>query len=325
MKLDAPQQGGALLLRARAHARKVLPVTVVIPAFERRELLVRALESVAAQDGAQPAEVIVVDDCSSDGTGDAARRLGAHVIRHEENRGEGAARNTAIEAASQPWIAQLDSDDEWLPNALAELWRLREGHVLVSGSHLCIGPAGECIRFGGTTRRRPEVISSPARLLFPENSASASSTLLRRDAVVAAGGYRPLPLCADLDLWVRVLEHGSGVVSPAVVAIYHLHGHQATGDHPATRAAHEQVARSYEGRPWWSAALVDQVRAVSAWDGLRQGLRAGRRREAIGDAAFIARSPRRVLAVARTCARRLAFKARRRAATNRRIARSASL
>jgi hypothetical protein len=169
------------------------------------------------------------------------------------------------------------------------------------------------------------VISSPARLLFPENSASASSTLLRRDAVVAAGGYRPLPLCADLDLWVRVLEHGSGVVSPAVVAIYHLHGHQATGDHPATRAAHEQVARSYEGRPWWSAALVDQVRAVSAWDGLRQGLRAGRRREAIGDAAFIARSPRRVLAVARTCARRLAFKARRRAATNRRIARSASL
>src|SRR3954464_2844452 len=92
-----------------------IPVSVVIAAYNRADMLRRAIASVRAQRPAVPAEIVVVDDASSDATADVAEVLGATVVRHPVNRGESAARNSAIEAAAQPWIAVLDSDDEWLP------------------------------------------------------------------------------------------------------------------------------------------------------------------------------------------------------------------
>ena len=98
-----------------------LPVAVVIPAHNRANMVARAVRSALTQRPNPPTEVIVVDDCSNDETGEAARLAGARVIRHHVNRGEAEARNTAIRAATQPWVALLDSDDEWLPHHLAEL------------------------------------------------------------------------------------------------------------------------------------------------------------------------------------------------------------
>jgi glycosyltransferase involved in cell wall biosynthesis len=46
------------------------------------------------------------------------------VLRHKRNLGPGAARNTGVGATDQPWVAVLDSDDEWLPHHLATLWPL---------------------------------------------------------------------------------------------------------------------------------------------------------------------------------------------------------
>ena len=94
-----------------------LPVTVVIPAWNRARELPAALASVARQT-AQPAEVVVVDDGSTDRTAEVAAAHGARVVRHEENRGVSAARNSGIAAASHDWIAFVDSDDEWLPRHL---------------------------------------------------------------------------------------------------------------------------------------------------------------------------------------------------------------
>src|SRR4051794_4178924 len=108
-----------------------LPISVVIPAYRRADLVRRAVASVRAQRPAQPAEIIVVDDASGDGTADAARDSGATVVVNPANVGEGAARNVGVRAATQPWIALLDSDDEWLPDHLSRLWPLRDGHVLV--------------------------------------------------------------------------------------------------------------------------------------------------------------------------------------------------
>lgn len=77
-----------------------------------------ALASVLAQ--SHPAqEVIVVDDCSTDGTADIAAQLpGVTVIRHTQPVGAQAARNTGILAATNEWIAFNDSDDTWFENKL---------------------------------------------------------------------------------------------------------------------------------------------------------------------------------------------------------------
>jgi len=85
-------------------------VTVVLPAFNEGASIgavVAALRSVAPWH-----EVIVVDDGSSDGTGDAAAAAGARVIRHPYNKGNGAAVKTAIRAASGEWILIVDADGQ---------------------------------------------------------------------------------------------------------------------------------------------------------------------------------------------------------------------
>jgi glycosyltransferase involved in cell wall biosynthesis len=97
-----------------------LPISVVIPAFNRQDYVVACIESAASQTAA-PQEILVIDDGSTDETGTIARRLGATVIR-QANAGVSAARNTGIKAASAPWIAFLDTDDVWLPEKLEMQW-----------------------------------------------------------------------------------------------------------------------------------------------------------------------------------------------------------
>jgi len=107
-------------------------VSVVIPAFNVEGCISDALDSVFAQ-RRPPDEVIVVDDGSTDRTGDRVGGYGPAVrYLFQENAGPSAARNHGIEAASGEWIAFLDSDDVWLPDKLAaELDILRRNPDLV--------------------------------------------------------------------------------------------------------------------------------------------------------------------------------------------------
>ena len=287
-----------------------MPLSVVIPAYDRETMVGRAVESAWAQRPHPPAEVIVVDDCSHDETARVASEHGARVIRHDRNRGLGASRNTGVGAATQPWIALLDSDDEWLPHLVDTLWRLRDSHVLVGLASLNCGFDAGNDRFAGPTSRRPMVLRSPAALLYPENFIAASGTMVRADVVDAVGGWRPdLSHAEDLDLWLRVLERGTGVVAPTVGVIYHLHGGQVTRDHAAMDARQLEVMRAYADRPWWSAWRVEARRAGTAWDLLRRGGGPGAGR----CAAFIARRPARVVGLAGLLLRR--HRLRRRSAT----------
>ena len=92
-------------------------VSALIPTFNRRGYVQRAIESVLAQT-APVEEIIVVDDGSTDGTADAiARRYGSRIsVVRQMNSGVSGARHRAIAEASGEWIAFLDSDDEWTPN-----------------------------------------------------------------------------------------------------------------------------------------------------------------------------------------------------------------
>ena len=276
-----------------------LPVSVVIPAYDRADMTRRAVRSALEQSPCPPAEVIVVDDCSADGTGEAAAQAGARVIRHDRNRGEGAARNTGIAAATQPWVGLLDSDDVWRPELLDTLWPLRDGHVMVVGSAMYRSAPPRGDRYLGPVLHRRQILRTPAALLYPSNFVPNSAVLVRTDVVRAVGGYDTgLRMGADLDLWLRVLERGTAVMTPEVVVDYHLHDGQVTRDRATTAAFHLGVVRSYRHRPWWSAARVEAWRGGVGWDELRLRLREGRPRDALGPALFVARHPIRVAGLA---------------------------
>jgi len=93
-------------------------VSVVIPAYNRLELLAEAVKSVQAQTF-QDFEIIIVDDGSRPPI-NLGRGSKERIIRHEKNRGAAAARNTGIQCARGDFIAFLDSDDLWLPEKLAD-------------------------------------------------------------------------------------------------------------------------------------------------------------------------------------------------------------
>jgi glycosyltransferase involved in cell wall biosynthesis len=100
--------------------------SICIPVFNREKLVLRALRSCLNQAGPD-FEIIVVDDGSTDGTAAAVESVAGsclRLIRHPTNRGQCAARNTCVDAATGDWVVMLDSDDELMPDALPRVARL---------------------------------------------------------------------------------------------------------------------------------------------------------------------------------------------------------
>lgn len=103
-------------------------VSVIIPTYNRAHLLGRSILSVLNQTY-QDFEIIVVDDASTDNTEELISSLvneKIRYIRHEKNKGAGAARNTGIKAARGSYIAFQDSDDEWLLEKLEKQMKVFE-------------------------------------------------------------------------------------------------------------------------------------------------------------------------------------------------------
>ncbi len=101
-------------------------VSVVIAAFNAAGFLSRAVESVVAQQGVGPVEILIIDDCSTDATvtvaeGLAALHPGIVLLRNAQNGGPARSRNAGIAAAKGDWIAVLDADDAFVPGRLARL------------------------------------------------------------------------------------------------------------------------------------------------------------------------------------------------------------
>ena len=118
------------------------PVSIVLPAFNEVENLEAAVAGVAAAlDRIGPGwQVVVVDDGSTDGTGDLADRIAAgdprvEVARHEQNRGKGAALRTGMARATAPVVGYTDTDLPFDMEALVRAYaRLAEtGADLVAG------------------------------------------------------------------------------------------------------------------------------------------------------------------------------------------------
>ncbi len=275
------------------------PISVIMPAYDRAQIIGRALASIAAQQHLNPAEVIVVDDGSRDATSEVARQHGAYVVRHEANRGVSAARNSGLAAASHPWVAFLDSDDEWLPHHLSSVWELRGRHVLVADTALRCGSDPLRYKRHGPLTRGLERLTDPAQLVFPGDRIPMSCTLVKREYLVRAGGFRPLRRAEDFDMWLRLLERGTALLSPRIGVIYHLHDERLTADEAAARNAHVEVARLYSTRPWFSQNLIERWRGLVAWDRVRHALRHRQFREAARNLLRLAGRPQWIYGAAR--------------------------
>jgi glycosyltransferase involved in cell wall biosynthesis len=273
-----------------------VPVSVVIPAYERASMIERAVKSALAQQPA-PERVIVVDDGSADETSATAAAAGAEVIRHERNRGVSAARNTGIEAVEHDWIALLDSDDEWLPGHLARLWGKRGDHVLLADAMLAINERRN--RWYGYCGKADIEVTDPSQILFPENYLPTSAVLMRRDTAISVGCFEEgMTQAEDLDFLVRMIEAGPALAIPVIGAIYHLHPGQASADKAEMGSAHAFVIDRFGDRPWFRTAVVRYWEGVTGWDRARAALWDGERWAAVAAMAKVAVSPRRTRGLA---------------------------
>jgi glycosyltransferase involved in cell wall biosynthesis len=109
-------------------------LTIVIPAFNEEHGIVATLRSLTSEVGT--AEIIVVDDCSSDGTSEAVRAFAnVTLLRHTFNCGQGAALKTGMRAATREFVAWFDADNEHRVVDLAKLY----DRVTADGLVACIG------------------------------------------------------------------------------------------------------------------------------------------------------------------------------------------
>ena len=183
-----------------------VPVSVIIPTFNRWPMLGEAVESVLCQTmGAY--ELIVVDDGSTDETPRRLRDYGVRLgVLSQSRRGVAAARNLGASRASGRYLAFLDSDDLWHPRKLQrqlgfmehnprveicqtdEIW-IRSG-VRVNPRNRHRKPSGDIFR------------ASLERCLV-----SPSAVMMRRELFERVGGFdESLPVCEDYDLWLRIAK-----------------------------------------------------------------------------------------------------------------------
>jgi len=181
----------------------VVNVSVVIPTYNRRPLLERALLSVLAQ-SSPASEVIVVDDGSSDGTDEL---IGARYPQvryfYQENRGVSSARNRGIRESAGEWIALLDSDDEWKPEKLARQSAALSEHP---GFDLCHCEE-DWVRAGVRVNQGARHAKSGGHILqrcLHLCVISPSAALVRRTVFNDIGLFdEDLPACEDYDFWLR--------------------------------------------------------------------------------------------------------------------------
>ena|ERR1017187_963670 len=108
-------------------------VSIVMPAYNEAEIIESCVREWHAEVVSRipGSELIVVDDCSRDGTGDIVMRLsselpGLRCVRPPCNGGHGPALRVGFEAARFPWVFQTDSDRQHLPSDFWKLWELRD-------------------------------------------------------------------------------------------------------------------------------------------------------------------------------------------------------
>ena len=179
-------------------------ISVVIPSYNRCDLLKRALLSVYSQTWV-PTDVTVIDDGSTDGTkAMLCQEFPQANYCYQENLGVSAARNLGIRQTTGDWLAFLDSDDEWLPEKLD-----RQKAALAANPEYRICHTEENWIRNGIQVEVPKKYAKTGGWIFshclPLCAISPSTVLIQRSVFADIGLFdSQLPACEDYDLWLRI-------------------------------------------------------------------------------------------------------------------------
>ena len=209
-------------------------VSVIIPTYNRRAMLLEAIDSVLAQ-SAQVFELIVIDDGSTDGSAEYLASL-AETIRFEriDHRGPAAARNRGVALAGAPLIAFLDSDDLWAPAKLERqlaFMRANPGCAIVQTNEIWIRN-GRRVNPGLRHRKRAgDIFIDSLRTCL----ISMSATMMRTDLFRSLGGFdESMDAAEDYDLWLRILiDHEADLLDEPLVTRRGGHPDQTSATTPA--------------------------------------------------------------------------------------------
>jgi len=191
-------------------------ISVIIPTYNRKEWLQEAIDSVLAQRSVS-LECIVVDDGSTDGTGEAVNTRYGGRIRYvyQANAGESAARNHGAALAAGDYLAFLDSDDIWLPDKLARQLDAIQSDPQ-AGCVACLASAMD--EKGKPIWRLPYGYHIPSNVsleyaLRNGVTATGSTLLFRRTVFNEMGGYAThVRYGEDFDMALRLLLAGKKIL-----------------------------------------------------------------------------------------------------------------
>lgn len=183
-------------------------ITIITPLYNAEKFIAETIESVLSQTYTNW-EMIIVDDCSTDGSVDIARKYiekddRVKLIVFEKNQGQAVARNTGICSAKGRYIAFLDSDDVWLPNKI----KIQIDFMKQTGaalSYTAYQKIDECGKHGGiVSRMKLEPIYSD---LLRENIIGCSTVMC--DLRQVENLYMEnIKTNEDYTLWLKILKRG---------------------------------------------------------------------------------------------------------------------
>ena len=202
-------------------------ISVVIPTYNRAHMVGRSIRSVLEQTF-QDFELIIVDDGSTDNTEEVVRSFGdgrIRYVRHEQNKGEAAARNTGVKLAEGKYVASQDSDDEWLPEKLARQVEILDNSppevgVVYTGFWKTQNGRKTYIPFSWVKQPNGNL----HKQLLRGNFIGSPVTLIRKECFEKAGMFdERLTNVVDWELWIRISKHYHFryIAEPLVIAYYH--------------------------------------------------------------------------------------------------------
>ena len=211
-------------------------ISVLLPAYNAEDYILQSVQSVLAQT-LEDFELIVVDDCSTDGTGEllaSIRDPRLRVMRNSANLGIVGSLNRAMTAARGRFIARTDADDYCLPTRFA-----KQRAFLDQNPDIALVGTEMFYLENGTVKRGPQLADADPDVLRWQlqitNRVAHPSMMFRTEIVGQLGEYlrEPFKYAEDFDFTHRVLRHGRVAVLPERLMIYRLHGSNVTRRHRA--------------------------------------------------------------------------------------------